>query len=71
MTTPDPCDIGFLLRSALSRTSHTAATLATLTGIAAPNISRALRSPNTRPTTARRILHALGASLTLTPRRQP
>lgn len=60
-----PLDVGALLTHALSLTPLSAADLARLTGIAPSNISRALRSPDTRPTVARRILAALGASLTV------
>lgn len=61
----DPIDVGAILSAALSRSRLTRADLARLTGIAPPNITRALASPDTRAPTARRILQALGYTLTL------
>lgn len=62
---PDPCDIGALLTRAAAAHAPplTPAAIARLTGMAPPNVSRALRSPDTRPNVARRILLAIGATL--------
>ena len=59
----DPCDMGALLRAALEAAGVTPAEVARRTGIAPPNVSRALHSPDTRPTVTRRILSALGLRL--------
>lgn len=67
-----PLDMGSLLRRALSlhnaslppgAAPMTQASLSRLTGLAPPNLSRALRSPDTRPPVARRILSALHCRL--------
>jgi DNA-binding phage protein len=58
--TPDPFDVGALLMAALDASDRTQADVAAETGMPASHLSRALRDPNTRPPTARRILAALG-----------
>lgn len=57
---PDPFDVGALLAAALTASGLTQADVARVTGMAPPNVSRALRDPNCRAPTARRILAALG-----------
>ena len=60
---PDPCDMGALLRAALTAADVTPAEVARRTGIAPSNVSRALHSADTRPVVARRILAAVGMRL--------
>jgi DNA-binding phage protein len=62
---PDPCDMGALLTAAFAAAGINGAEAARRTGIAPPHIYRALRDPNARPVTVRRILAACGCSLAL------
>lgn len=60
MSAADPFNVGALLTAALAASGLSAADVARATGIPAPHLSRALRDPNVRAPTARRILAALG-----------
>lgn len=68
MTAPDPFDVGALLSAAVTASGFTPAEVARRAGIAAPHVYRALRDPNCRAPTARKILTALGSCLVLAPK---
>lgn len=56
----DPFNVGAMLAAALAASGRTAADVAREAGMPAPHIYRALKDPNARAPTARRILAALG-----------
>ena len=63
----DPCDIGALLKAAIEAAGLNPHQVAVRSGMAPPNVYRALSNPNTRPEAARRILAALGMRLEVVP----
>lgn len=60
MSQPDPFDVGALLSAALTASGLTQADIARSAGMPPSHLSRALKDPNCRAPTARRILTALG-----------
>lgn len=67
----NPCDMGALLRAAIEEAGLNPHQVAVRAGMAAPNVYRALQSPDTRPVVARRILAAVGMRLAVVPDEKP